>query len=425
MRTCLHIANLFIAATLLGACSGDGSKSLSDASQPDGGGLDAAPDSPQPATSDRPVKSITWGSEDVVTTADLTVAFNNTSIGARDKNDGLHVTWLESQKNIRYAYLAKGSSAWSLRDVPRTSTTAVSKPTLSMNGTTAIVVWNEAGANGVVAANATADFGATWAGPLQISEGAGTSASLVANVSASSFSASIAWIDSATSRLKVRAISGASWSVASLGAVQTIDANATKPSGDPQIFGAAPSLYVTWDNGEETGGHDVHLAQSSDGVHFTNEHLIGVTQAGRTLNSGNDTGGCASGPAVYLGYQDGNAIYVARSTDGGKTFEPKGKVGDGLFAHLECLSERAVAVAWESFTGNNLHNDDVKTVGSVYTLDGFDTNTGPHAIPGSDVQMARILGTASHSDSFLDYWWVEKTASSAKLGHRAATLTRE
>ncbi len=410
-----YAAGWFTLLTFLSACSATQSVDNPDATSHDSG-------TPVTLTA---VKSYSWGNEEVVATGDITIAFNNTGISARDKNDGVHVVWAESQKTVRYGYLAKGTTTWQLHDVPRTAAGAVSKPTLSVNGTTAIVVWNETGPSGIVAGNATTDFGATWAGALQISDGGGASASLIANDSATPFAASVAWVDSTSKRLKVRAIAGSTWGASSLTAVQTLDANATKPSGDPQIFGKAPSLWITWDNGEEGAGHDVHIAQSTDGLTFANEHLIGVTQPSRDLNSGNDASGCAVGSSVYLGYQDGNGIYVARSTDGGKTFEPKGKIGDGLFAHLECISERAIVAGWEFFTGANLKNNDVKTVGSAYTLDGWDTVTGPHAIPGSDTQMGRIMGTASHSDNFLDYWWVETPGASAKLGHRAAVIVRE
>ena len=116
---------------------------------------------------------VTWGDAQTVASGGtdvITLTFNNTPVGMRDGDNRLHLVWLDGT-DLVYGRLE--SSGWVTGPLERLGSSGLAKPTLASGGGGLVVAWLERlDGNMHVVGTYSADDGATWSTPLQLSTAA-------------------------------------------------------------------------------------------------------------------------------------------------------------------------------------------------------------------------------------------------------------
>ena len=160
----------------------------------------------------------------------------------------------------------------------------------------------------------------------------------------------------------------------------------SRPARGPSLAaGANGTVYLAWTVGDDDAA-DIRLAKSSDGGASFGAPLIverskGYSDAPRIAV---DAGG-----VVHLAYAESTGgpferyrVRYARSTDGGRTFQPSRPVSDmnGAFPSLAVDDRNSVYVLWELFES---HRSRPRGLGFSVSRDGGRSFSAPVRVPGS------------------------------------------
>jgi hypothetical protein len=122
----------------------------------------------------------------------------------------------------------------------------------------------------------------------------------------------------------------------------------TPESFDPEIAAVGSTVYVIW------GGEDTFFSRSTNaGASF--EPVKNLSNNGGDFSHGGVRIGI-SGNHLYIVWVDnslgGENIFLARSTDGGTSFEPAKNISEGIEEPLApniAVSDNTLFVVWQSF----------------------------------------------------------------------------
>jgi len=367
---------------------------------------------------------VTWGDAQTVASGGtdvITLTFNNTPVGMRDGDNRLHLVWLDGT-DLVYGRLE--SSGWVTGPLERLGSSGLAKPTLASGGGGLVVAWLERlDGNMHVVGTYSADDGATWSTPLQLSTAAhnAVNPSLYAWANENGgTSAVVSWGDEETGQIVGATWTGPSWAASdwTLGYdISRSDADAR----DVGVRGWGKTLYASWEEGgEENPRPSLYGAKSTDGgVTWGDPKALNATDQ----NFGGDPSVAFAGEQeLYVAYQDQGDVFLCRSTDGGETFGDTITLGDGLFAHVEATANGVVSTAWEHFVGN-MKDNSIKTVGLYLSLDGGETGEAPHAMPGSDDVFYTKLGSVAANESVIDVFYILDDGETSSLVHRSGEIT--
>jgi hypothetical protein len=120
---------------------------------------------------------------------------------------------------------------------------------------------------------------------------------------------------------------------------------------------------------------------------------------------------------VFVSYEHLQYTRLARSLDDGLSFEVLYGLGPGNYSNLIANTSGLGAIAWEFFDGDPL-DDTVKTVGLVFTLNGFENTFGPFILPGSPLQTHRVMSSVSISENTVDVFWIDVSTGERQLTHQ-------
>ncbi len=82
--------------------------------------------------------------ESVVTSTELSLAFNNTKVAVRDGEGVLHLVWKDGN-DLRYGH-QRESGSWTIQSLASAGPGAVLKPTITLvGGGTLLISWSEQG----------------------------------------------------------------------------------------------------------------------------------------------------------------------------------------------------------------------------------------------------------------------------------------
>jgi hypothetical protein len=278
--------------------------------------------------------------------------------------------------------------------------------------------------NAVAVATHSSDGGLTWDPARVVSATAvGAEGVTATGVLRDERPASVvmAWYENASKDAHFIVWTGPAWTDEAFTAPAPLESHAGS-SHDVTVFASGSHVVSAWED-ESLQPAVLRYAESSDGgrtwgaAHDLNGGADGS-------NVGQDTSGCIDGAGrIVFGYQRQAQIYVARvALDG--AISNVAHLGPGLFAHTVCDAFGFGVVVWEHFTGGDLKDDTVKTIGLAMTLDDFGAIEGPHAMPDSSAAFGRVQALAVLSGHVVDVYWIDTGNSTRTLWHREARIVR-
>lgn len=350
------------------------------------------------------------------------LAFNNTPIAARDAQGRLLAAWADNGRP-KFGRLENGT--WSVTELIRANSGATAaKPTLALLNGQPVVAWSETtGGTTRVVATRSNDGGATWSAPLELASGQFESpVALFAGARGDgSLGITLAWHDITANTVYARAWRGSRWETADwTGAVALTSSGGT--GHDVALGGRGGTVYAVWEDARGGSNKEIWLAKSTDGGLTWSADYRMARSDGGSVRGEDPSIALAVDGTVYLAYQTASRIYLTQSTDGGIRFSTPRQLGSGLFAHLAANAYGAVAVSWESFSGNLL-DDSIKHYGLALSLDALANLDSPYALPGSDTTTSAVQGAVALSDDRVDALWIDTSESGIrKLKHRSGRI---
>jgi hypothetical protein len=360
--------------------------------------------------------------ESVVTSTELSLAFNNTKVAVRDGEGVLHLVWKDGN-DLRYGHQGE-SDSWMIQPLASAGSGTVFKPTISLvGGGTLLISWSErVGLNQQrVAFTTSEDSGTNWSTPSWVSPSGvdARSVSLSASGGAAGGNpfAAISWHDSSNSTVNV-----STWTNTSGWTTPQNPVDASGSAQDAAIAAQGQTLILTWEDDRSAQTRIRYAVSHDSGANWGSDTLLGVSWD-EALNSQGGDPSAAFGPdgEILIGYQHHQSVFLVQSNDGGSTFSNLHDVGDGLFMHLDIAPNGSALAAWEEFRGS-LFDDSIKRFGLAFSTDVFETYDGPFFVPGSDSEYGFAYPAGIINDQWLDIFWIDQTGDTPVLRHRAATL---
>ncbi len=360
--------------------------------------------------------------ENVVTSPELDLAFNNTKVAVRDGEGVLHLVWRDGN-DLRYGHQEE-SGSWTIQLLATPGAGTVFKPTITLvGGGTLLISWSEqVGPDQQrVAFTTSEDSGANWSTPSWVSPPGVDARSVSLSVSEGAAGgnpfAAISWHDSANATVNV-----STWTNTSGWTTPQNPIDASGSAKDAAIAAQGQTLILVWED-DRSGETQIRYAVSHDsGANWGSDTLLGVDWGGALNSQGGDPS-IAFGPdgEILIGYQHRQSVFLVQSDDGGSTFSNLHDVGDGLFIHLDIAPNGSAFAAWEEFQGG-LFEPGIKRFGSAFSTDVFATYDGPFFVPGSDLEYGPAYPAGIINDQWLDIFWIDHTGDTPVLWHRAAAL---
>lgn len=351
---------------------------------------------PSPTTTTTTPETTTTTAPQTTTTqpdielSDVALGFNNAEQGviAPDGTALIVMTRLDSVEVIRRVEGSVVRAGGSGR---------VATPAITAGGSRVVVAWAESteGGGNVIKAAVSETSGQAFGPEQVVGEGGGPS------LAASGDEILLVWHtgqegepngDIALARLPA---GSGTWQ-----AEDAVDESAAAPLW-ASIDADGSKVVVTWrDN--RTGPYTVWTRTSDDLGASWNAEVQVVEDV-----SGDPDVCIASDGTVWLGYHGRGDVSLTKSTNGGSSFAPAEKVGDGWFAHLACDSD-GVGVAWEETTSPPKAPDAEKAAGwATYDSNLARLSAGSEGAP--DAVAATIVPVAGGG---LELVWVEPEGGS-------------
>ncbi len=243
-------------------------------------------------------------------------------------------------------------------------------PSVAVSGNSVFVAWHD-GTSGnfeIFLARST-DGGKTFGSPVNLSNNAGES--FDPSVAISGDSIVVAWDDATPGNFEIFLAHSADGG-ATFGSPVNLSNNA-RNSFAPSVAVSENSVVVAW-NDETPGNQEIFLARSTNGGKTFNFPVNLSNNAGTSF----DPSVAVSGNSVVVAWNDetpGNQeIFLARSTNGGKTFNFPINLSNNAgrsFTPSVVVSGDSVIVAWNDETPGNFE------IFLVRSADGAGTFTHP------------------------------------------------
>jgi|GEM_PF-6841360 hypothetical protein len=366
--------------------------------------------------------AVQWQEAEVVAAGnDVTITFNNTRIGARDENGRLHLIWT-GNKELVYGQKENSGAAFKTQKISTLNGTGqITKPTVAVAAGGAIfLAWLEgtAGNPGMRLVTAESlDYGMTWSSPIAVSAADENAVNPSLHAFGAAGSASLAFLAWGTEKNGDQHIAFSRREGATIWSQPVQLDSSGRPARDVALHCRDGFVVAAWE--EENTGTEIVTATSNDGAKTFSKAeslVLDISNKG-----GDPSVFVVKSEEIYMAYQLKQEVHLVRSTDSGKSYTYLGALGNGLFPHVDGNSAGTIAIAWEHFKGN-MKDNSIKTVGLSLSLDGWKTNQGPHAIPGSDTEFGTMLGGVSLSSQDIDVFWIRTNGDLRELMHRRAFL---
>lgn len=377
-----------------------------------------------------PPPQTTWALN-IVTVAQSAVArlgLPGSRPGGRDDLGTMHLVWEEGSL-LRHGFVSLTQTQWTLRTIPTVSSSATIRgPALVFpSGALFIAAWLEQlGVTSRIVVARSQDRGANWETPITLSFGTVAVSSPVIHAyrrANNTFGAVVAWSEpgSSSGRIMYSMWRGTGWSAADWTANAPLSTNLAGNARDVSISGLGENLIAAWaDPRGATGGTGIFMARSSNGGQtWQSEGLIGIPIG---------TSGVGTEPSVavendgdvYIAWNTNNSVRIARSSDSGINFSAPRPLGPGFGPNVTTGDNDRIAVAW---TGGNASDPEAQHIVSLaLSLDDLVTVDGPAAMPGSASISARSQARAFLSGTALDMIWTDVTGGNRSIQHRTAAL---
>lgn len=368
--------------------------------------------------------AVAWqAAQAVPAAAAASLAFNNTAVALRDDTGALNVVWEDGSNGWHGRH---DGNAWRVTALPKAGSGSYAKPTLALLADGELLLaWAERVQN-TVTIHATRSLAgrSRWEPPLTLASGAG----LTAGCTLSAFrrpdgssGAVIAWGDDGSSRVLARSWGGAAWSLSDWSSAASPAGAAAVPK-DITLGGDGLVQWASWEDTRGGGGSEIYLARSGDGGRSWETELRLPMVAGSAIG-GDPSVAIHPDGTLTVGFQRQNRVWAAQLADGGRTLVSAADLGPGLFAHVGANARSTVVVTWEHFSGGNLKDDSIKSVGSAIGLDQLTGVTTPHAMPDSATTLSAVQAAVTVSHDRIDVFWIDvSVAGQRTLRWRSATL---
>jgi len=368
--------------------------------------------------------SVAWQAvQEVPAATPVSLAFNNTAVAVRDDTGTLHVVWEDGSNGWHGRH---DGSGWHLAALPKIGAGSYVKPTVALLADGELLLaWGERVLNSVTMYVTRSLGGRTrWEAPLALASGTG----LNAGCTLSAFrrpdggnGAVLGWVDEAGQRALARSWGGTAWALSDWSPAASPAGAAAVPK-DIALGGDGLVQWASWEDTRAGGGSEIYLARSLDGGRSWEAEQRLPAVSGSALGGDPSVVLHADG-TLTIGFQRQNRVWAAQLGDGGLTLVRALDLGPGLFAHVGGNTRSTVAVTWEHFVGSSLRDDSLKSVGNAISLDQLATVTAPHTMPGSATTLSAVQAAVTVSHERIDVFWVDVSqAGQRRLRWRSGTL---
>ncbi len=283
-------------------------------------------------------------------------------------------------------------------------------PSVAVSGNTVVVAWyDETPENREIFLARSTDGGKTFASPVNLSNNAGFSIS--PSVAASGNSVVVAWHDETPGNSEIFLSRSTDAGKTFTPPVNLSNNAGFSFSAFPSVAVLGDSVFVAWHD-QTPGNFEIFLARSTDGGKTFTPPVNLSNNAGFSL----DPSVAVLGDSVFVAWMDetpGNSeIFLARSTDGGATFSPPVNFSNnaGLSGGVSvAVLGDSVVVAWMDTTQGNWEIFLVRSTdgGATFTPPvnlssnaGFSANPSV-AVSGDSVVVAWTDDTPGNQEIFL------------------------
>ena len=366
---------------------------------------------------------LTWGEEISVASSPTTaVARNNTSMSVRDGDGLLHAVWVQDGMATHGWQEALGDT-WAQAPLPMMNASQAQAPTIaSLDGTILLAAWTETlpDTQKSVVFVWSGDKGQTWSAPELLSgPGQNTSSpSLYAGLSADETpSVTIAWTDETSEKVWSRAWTGGSWDTEGWTPAMVME-QGEGTSLNIALGGRGSRVFAVWEDTRSGSAQIFYTSSMDGGITWEPEAVLGVSPGSAPDSAGERPSvGLGADDEIFVSYEHVQSTYLARSQDDGLNFEAHYGLGPGHYSNLAVNTSGLGAIAWEFFTGDPL-DDTQKTVGLVFSINGFENAFGPFILPGSPLQTHRVMSSVSISENTVDVFWIDLSTGERQLTHQ-------